>query len=55
LKKLEDNPFDEKSNLWAGTYAKPGQDPDSDPEYVSIKVLSRYESGHEGVMKVSET
>lgn len=55
LTKLEDEPFDEEANLWAGTYAKPGQDPDEDPEFVSIKVLSRYsrEGEREEVLKVS--
>ena len=42
LKKLGDGPLNEVSNIWAGTYVRAGQDPDGDPEYVSIKVLSRY-------------
>lgn len=52
LEKLGDKPFDEYSNVWGGTYVRAGRDPD-DPEYVSIKVLSRYETGHEKVMQVS--
>ena len=60
LEKLGDEPFDEDANLWAGTYTKSGQDPDRDPEFVSIKVLSRYSSQsqdgkaeREEVLKVS--
>lgn len=53
LKKLEVKPFDEQSNVWAGTYTKAGHNPDKDPEFVSIKVLSRDEASQEKVRKVS--
>ena len=42
---LEDKPFDEKLNLWAGIYRN--------EEPVSVKVFSRYESDDVEALKVS--
>lgn len=48
LEKLEEEPCNQQPDVLAGTYTKEGQD----PEFVSIKILSRVEADRDEVMKV---